>query len=208
MYHLSSSVVRRMAAHFILLALPAVVTAGNIAINTSQSGYPSPLSSDPGWGGGSYPWHLVDGLRSYNTWASGLAFAWDQQNHQATIEFGSVQTFAEVILWHHGSSYTPKTTYLDYWDGANWNPISFTRLYGTMYEAGTNSGYATSDIYTFSAVTGSKVRYSFVGTGLAIDDTQFIHGWLYEFEVNDVPEPATLWLAGAGLMALLRRQRH
>lgn len=41
------------------ILLPASF-AGNIAYNPTQTGYPSPLGSDPGWGGGSYPWHLVD----------------------------------------------------------------------------------------------------------------------------------------------------
>ena len=195
-----------------VLLVPTGLWAGNIALNPSQSGFPSPLESDPGWGGGSYPWHLVDGLRSYNTWAAGLAFAWDYQNHQATINFGANRTFDEVILWHHGTSYTPVTTYLDYWDGATWNPISFTRLYGTMFEPGAGGGYAHSDIYTFGAVTGNKVRYSFNGSaGPAIDGNSFIHGWLYEFEVYEstVPEPATLMLSAAGLAALvvLRRKR-
>ncbi len=47
----------------------------NIALNPSRSGYPSPLESDQGWGGGSYPWDLVDGLRDYpGEWMHGLAF--------------------------------------------------------------------------------------------------------------------------------------
>jgi hypothetical protein len=180
----------------------------NIALNPSGSAFPSPLESDPGWGGGSYPWDLVDGRRSYNTWARGLAFAWDYQNHQSTINFGTPETFDQVVLWHHGTSYTPVRTFLDYWDGNTWQPISFSRLYGTMYEEGSGSGYAHSDIYTFNAVTGSKIRYSFDGSaGLAIDGNPFIHGWLYEFEVYEtIPEPSAMILVGAGLAFLAIRR--
>ena len=40
----------------------------NIALNPSGSGYPSPLESDQGWGGGSNQWDIVDGLRDYPEW--------------------------------------------------------------------------------------------------------------------------------------------
>ena len=46
----------------------------NIALNPSRVGDPNPLQSDSGWGGGSDKWEIVDGLRSYDFWAHGLAF--------------------------------------------------------------------------------------------------------------------------------------
>ncbi|MDP2958862.1 MAG: hypothetical protein Q8N53_20725, partial [Longimicrobiales bacterium] len=74
----------------------------DLALNRSGSGYPSPLGSDPGWGGGSYPWQIVDGQRlcaGGSQWACGLAFTggtgrWPPGSQtacgwrQATIDFG------------------------------------------------------------------------------------------------------------------------
>lgn len=33
----------------------------NIALNPTRSGNPNPLGSDPGWGGGTDVWDIVDG---------------------------------------------------------------------------------------------------------------------------------------------------
>ena len=91
-------------------------------------------------------------------------------------------------MWWHGAEHTPETGTLDYWDGSQWVTISgAVRTYGTMFEAGTNSGYAHSDIYTFPEVTGSRVRYSFDNCGNNINGTYNIHGWIYEFEVFNWP---------------------
>src|SRR5262245_20013057 len=92
---------------------PAVMAQSpvNIALNTSQTGYPSPLESDPGWGGGSYPWDILDGLTAYtDTWAHGLAFtggtgSWMGQScgwRQATVNLAELKTFNQVRVWHHG----------------------------------------------------------------------------------------------------------
>lgn len=35
----------------------------DLALNSAGTGFPSPLESDPGWGGGSFPWEMVDGFR-------------------------------------------------------------------------------------------------------------------------------------------------
>lgn len=179
-------------------------TCTNLALNPSGTGFPSPLESDRGWGGGSYPWEIVDGLRSYSHWAHGLAFTGGHQTsaggppwiepagwRQATINLGAPKTFGKVIIWHHGVEYTPAEAFLDYWDGSQWVPITFQRVYGTMHEEGQNSGYSDSDIYTFTPVTGSKVRYSFDNSGYNVNGTFNIHGWLYEFEVcgQDGPPP-------------------
>jgi hypothetical protein len=102
---------------------------------------------------------------------------------QAVIDFGTPRTFAELVLWWHGAEYTPDTGTIEYWDGAQWVLVSqVQRRYGTMHEEGPNAGYSDSDIYTFPAVTGSKVRYTFDNSGLNIVGTYDIHGWLYEVE--------------------------
>jgi hypothetical protein len=195
----------------------------DLALDTSRSGLPSPLQSDHGWGGGSDIWSIVDGLQSYDSWANGLAFTggsagWGGEpggTRQATIDFGASTTFNDVVLWWHGVSDTPSDVSLSYWDDliSKWVAISFARNYGAIYEPGQNSGYSNSDEYLFGNVTGSKVRMSFNDLAPAIDGSQMVHGWLYEFEVfnnaNSVPEPATLTLVllGFGPILLLRKRR-
>jgi hypothetical protein len=169
----------------------------NLAQNTSGSGYPDPTESDSGWGGGSYPWDIVDGLYSYDTWARGLAFTGGHYDtsggapwiepagiRHAVIDFGAPRTFDKIVLWWHGAEHTPDTATIEYWDGSQWVSVgSFQRLHGTMHAEGSNSGYSDSDIYTFPAVTSSRVRYTFDNSGFNILGTYNVHGWLYEFEV-------------------------
>jgi len=182
---------------------PALAAPINLALNPSQVGLSSPLESDPGWGGGWNAWDIVDGLRGYNdTWAHGLALAWDGQAHQATIALAAPAWFNKVILVH--DSYHPITPpLLDYWDGAMWNPISYTRQIGTI-PIGTTWG-GPSDIYDFSPVLGSKVRWT-VPAGAQFCAGCPNHAWLYEFEVweaSNTPEPgSTLLLLAIGLVGL------
>jgi hypothetical protein len=166
----------------------------NLALNPSRAGYPNPLESDHGWGGGSDPWEIVDGQRSYSDWAHGLAFTggpngWGGESggmRQATINFGTMETFDKATIWWHGQSYTPGTTSLQFFDGSNWKDISFSRSYGRFHESGdpvSRSGYADSDEYTFAAVTGSEIRLTLNDLDPSIVGTPMVHGWIYEFEV-------------------------
>ena len=71
----------------------------------------NPLESDPGWGGDSYPWDIVDGHTFYtDTWAHGLAFTgginqWMGQPggyRQVTVDWGTPREFescSRLALW-------------------------------------------------------------------------------------------------------------
>src|SRR4051794_9315593 len=56
------------------------ITPPNLALNTLGTGFPSPSSSDSGWGGGTNKWELVDGREGYtDTFSHGLAFTGGHQ---------------------------------------------------------------------------------------------------------------------------------
>lgn len=170
--------------------------ADNLAMNTSGSGYPSPLSSDDGWGGGTSKWDIVDGQRCYNSWARGLAFTGGERPYvepcgwrQATIDFGQDVTFDRVAIWHHGGSHIPNTYKLEYWDGSQWVEL-FSTTSGSDYLIADTDCSPWSEVddcssgslpteNTFPEVTGSKVRYQ-------VHNCDIGHGWIYSFEVyND-----------------------
>jgi hypothetical protein len=165
----------------------------NIALNPSASGYPSPLESDRGWGGGAQPWEIVDGQETYAEWYHGLAFTgghtggWGSGGwvepagpRQATIDFGQLKVFDEVVVWHHGENHVPATANLQAWNGTNWVDIPFNRTYAPSRPFG---DWSIPDEYDFNPVVGSKVRYSFDNSGANILGEPITHGWLYEFEV-------------------------
>ncbi len=166
----------------------------NIALNTSESGYPTPLESDQGWGGGSYPWQIVDGQETYtDTWAHGLAFTgghtdgwnsggWIQPAgpRQTTIDFGKPMMFDEVVLWHHGHDHIPAQSSLQYWDGSSWIDIAAARTGSSLRGGWSRVHIRHLHIY---------LRYWKQGTVLVRQlwcqhrRGPITHGWLYEFEV-------------------------
>ncbi len=179
---------------FVLLNSPwsGSGTEYNIARNDAATGYPSPLESDPGWGGGSDPWQIVDGLTVYPSWPGGLAFTggdndWDGVPcgpRQATVDFGGNRTFHKVVVWQHGDDHVPAQTSLSVWDGAAWRDIAYSRDYSQ------GTAWSRADQYTFSPVTGSKVKWSINNCQTNIVGTQIVHGWIYEFEVFAETEAA------------------
>ncbi len=175
-----------------LLAASFSQAAVNIALNAT------PTASGPGWGAGTNLGDIVDGNRSYDTDAHGLALPWPPitggqwGTEWVAVDFGTTQVFDTVTLWHHGDTRVPSTASLDYWDGSAWNSISsYDRTIGAITYGG--AGSSLSDAYVFAApVTGSQVRWSYDSYPLHLATGQ--HAWIYEFEVSNsaVPEPATV----------------
>ena len=102
----------------------------NLAYNPTGQGFPHPLESDPGWGGGSYPWELLDGDRRCHlrgNWDCGwaptggeLSFIEPCGWRQAIINFGQPTTFNRVVLSHNRLQDVTITYKIQYWDGENW----------------------------------------------------------------------------------------
>ncbi len=167
----------------------------NIAINKAGTGFPHPLESDKGWGGGANPWEIIDGIRTYSDWQKGLAFTGGKESYvepcgwrQATINFGEPKTFKAVMVWYHGLDQVPNTYKIQHWDGASWvNIFSTTNGHAYLkYPAETPSNWweswSTPTENTFALVTSSKVRFTF-------NNCDITHGWIYEFEVYGAPAP-------------------
>jgi len=158
----------------------------DLAENASRTGFPHPMESDNGWGGGSDKWDIVDGNRSYSNWANGLAFTGGTQPYvapcgwrQATINFGQLVNFNHIIVWHHGDVHIPNIYKIQYWDGSNWIDVlsTSTGLDYVRWDLRTTSGAGsvpTENI--FPEVISSKVRFM-------IHNCDIGHGWIYELEV-------------------------
>lgn len=174
-------------------APPEVSPPEDIALNLTGSGFPHPLESDKGWGGGSYPWEIVDSKRLCPTeggWACGLAFtggsaSWGGETcgwRQATINLGEPKAFNRVVVWHHGLEHVPNTYKIQYWDGTNWVDVFSTTNGHSYLKFPTDSprywweSWSTPTENTFPLVTSGKVRF-------ALYNCDITHGWIYEFEV-------------------------
>jgi hypothetical protein len=164
----------------------------NLAFNSTRTGYPSPLESDDGWGGGTSKWDLLDGAHGYtDTWAHGLAFTGGRPGYmgvpcglrQATVDFGTPTTFSRVMVWHFGDNHIPNTYTIQYWNGSSWVEIfSTTNGHNYLREDLRYPGPGWGAVPTensFPAITATKVRF-------VMDNCDVEHGYLYEFEVyND-----------------------
>jgi hypothetical protein len=172
----------------------------DLALNPSRTGYPHPLESDNGWGGGADKWEIVDGTRRYPDWDYGLAFTGGKRPYiepcgwrQATINFGEPTTFNRVMVWHHGlEGHVPNTYKIQYYDGVNWVDI-FSTTNGhdyLVYPAETPTdwwhNFSTPTENSFNPITSNKVRFN-------LWNCDIVHGWIYEFEVYyDENQPPVL----------------
>jgi hypothetical protein len=173
-----------LAAGVILIATAGPLSAApqNLALGADTS------ESDSGWGGGASPADMVDGSTYYtDTWAHGLAFTGGTGNwagepcgaRQATLDFGTPQTFERVLVWHHGTDHIPTTYHLEVWDGSSWSTVGGSSSVRWDLEVPPQGAFgwgATPTEQIFPPVTGSKVRF-------ALNNCNITHGWIYEFEV-------------------------
>ncbi|MBN2350277.1 MAG: hypothetical protein JXJ22_15675 [Bacteroidales bacterium] len=167
---------------------------GNLALNDGTTKSPDPLESDEGWGGGQYPWQIIDGIRfSTNFWTSGLAFTGGKEEYidtcgwrQATINFGVPVQFNRTVIWMERD--TIDHYYIQYWNEENkvWkNAIEVSdkikklkEYYLIFYEEHFKTYQRSSIAYedTFPTVTSSRIRFLF-------NNCNSGHGWINEFEV-------------------------
>lgn len=181
-----------------ILALLAFIVLSTMASASGTSSDPGDLAlgqstagTSSGWGMGSYPQQITDGIRFYEGYVGGVAFTggyrpwWEPCGiRQAVVNFEGPKEFNKVIIWHHGSAHIPAICDLSYWDGSNWIDIPFTR------DVDLSTRNWESDTLTFNTATGSKVKYSFDNCGdrywidpMYPNDYLIEHGWIYEFEV-------------------------
>jgi|GEM_PF-4198776 hypothetical protein len=190
---------------FLLLIL-ALLSFSSVANAHNDSKQPvnialgaNPTESDPGWGGGTNAWDMVDGIKAYgNEWAHGLAFTGGSLPYieacgvrQATLNFGRMKVFNRVLIWHHGIDHIPAIYNLQYWNGRAWITIHGART--VRYDLTTPDSQGAASTPTeniFHMVVGSKVRFQFdnCGYSVVVPQQRIVHGWIYEFEVfKDTP---------------------
>jgi hypothetical protein len=167
--------------------------ARNLALNESRQGFPNPIESDAGWGGGARPWDIVDGRRTYvGEWAHGLAFTGGAGRYageacgtrKAVIDFGEQRRFNRVIVWHHGLDQVPSACRVQAWNGVAWSDVFATDRAKDLlaFKVPTPQQWwenwsVPMDI-KLPVTYGSKVRFVFDNCGIP-------HGWIYEVEVYD-----------------------
>lgn len=169
--------------------------AEDLALGKSSAG------SSVGWGGGSYPQDLFDGIRYYtDTWMHGIAWTggpsgWAGEAcgwRYVVVNFDALTTFNRVLVWYFREQDTPVIYKIQIWDGQDWQDV-FSTTQGRQYRLYPNAEptdwWVSSIPYqnTFAPATASKVR-------LAVDNCAVAeHGWVWEMEVyNDAPEETSL----------------
>ncbi len=167
---------------------PRTSPSTDLALNPVRRGYPHPLASDSGWGGGRDKWDIIDGHRWYpGVWHNGLAFtgglrAWAELCgwRQATIDFGRPVSFDSVVVWHNGWNHVPRRYRVQYWDGKRWRE-AFSTEDGLSTRRDSTMGNRLWDRITdasFPVVTATKLRYV-----LENCERPSGHGWIMELEV-------------------------
>ncbi len=159
--------------------------ASDLARNPSRRGYPHPLESDSGWGGGRDKWDILDGNRVYGLWTNGLAFTGGRRGwvepcgwRQATIDFGRPVIFDSVSVWWSATKHIPIRYRIQYLAGEEWTD-AFSTEDGLAYRrrGGEGTWWDRITDNAFPAVTSTKLR-------LMLDNcVGQNHGWIYEIEV-------------------------
>jgi hypothetical protein len=175
--------------------------SNNLAYNSGDFKFPTPVESDQGWGGGSWKWHIIDGLRVKNGnsgWMYGLAFTGGNNDYidtcgwrQMTIDFGKITSINRSIVFFLYE--IPDNYYILTWDDQEkkWDTsltVMQKRRFFYQLEEKFNK---ETDIFhdrkffapgylpledTFKTVSSSKIRFLF-------NNCDMDHGWVSEFEV-------------------------
>jgi hypothetical protein len=170
----------------------------NLAYNDGYSLFPNPLESDKGWGGATFKWHLVDGIRAkVNYWNMGLAFTGGFVEYidtcgwrQATINFRIPTTFNRVVIWlnTNNTNLLPDSFNILSWseNSKNWSTIkkvtnkrkAMEPYIPLLQDVCEEKKIALVVPYeeVLPPTISSKVRFQFNNCGID-------HGWINEFEV-------------------------
>jgi hypothetical protein len=170
----------------------------DLAYNNGYSLFPNPLESDKGWGGATFKWHLVDGIRAkVNYWNMGLAYTGGLLEYidtcgwrQATINFGIPTTFNRVVIWlnTNNTDLLPDSFNILSWSENTKDWLAIKRVknkrkqmepyFPLLQEACQEKKIALVVPYEeiLPTTKSSRIRFQFNNCGID-------HGWINEFEV-------------------------
>lgn len=220
-YDLSGLTEAQVAARTAAIAAHYGLASGGVATGLAfAQGATYTSSPAPAGGGGAYadPTNskLTDGAIGSSqatgsaAWSSGLWAGWQWADPVITFDLGAPSTldatFIHYLVGYSGGIHAPDAVLIQFsMDGTDFVSIpSILSMGFNDFDNGTGAGWARRSVVDLGGTAAQYVRFSFT------NDAEWTFLGEIQFVLDNttmIPEPATLGLLAAGLLALRRRRR-